>query len=97
MKQKRTFAVVLAVLCVFTLLFSLSFLAVEQNHECTGEDCPVCQMMAEAHGLLRGMGGSRAFSAFGILLILLAFFIGARSQDSVIFDTLISLKVKLSI
>ena len=43
MKQRRSvlsLAVVFAV--IFVVLISSFFVAAETNHDCTGEDCPIC-------------------------------------------------------
>lgn len=38
MSRKRILAVMLVIFTIFSLLFS----AVEVNHDCSGEDCPIC-------------------------------------------------------
>lgn len=43
MKQRRSvlsLAVIFAV--IFVVLISSFFVAAETNHDCTGEDCPIC-------------------------------------------------------
>ena len=43
MKQRRSVLSLAAVFAViFVVLISSFFVAAETNHDCTGEDCPIC-------------------------------------------------------
>ncbi|SES73044.1 hypothetical protein SAMN05216348_102116 [Olsenella sp. KH3B4] len=44
----RTFALALAVLLAVGTFLSAEALGKEVHHRCTGEDCPICQLMAGA-------------------------------------------------
>ena len=46
-------AAVAAVLAI--MLFSAFFIAEHVEHDCTGEDCPICACMQLCEGLLRGL------------------------------------------
>ena len=90
--MKRAFRIVLLIL-LFSLIFSFGYAALESAHDCKGEDCPVCKVIA-------------VLSAFlGAALPPLLFFVIRRrmreaeeaaecdAADSV---TLVLLKVKMS-
>ena len=47
MKQRRSVLSLAAVFVViFVVLISSFFVAAETNHDCTGEDCPICYEIA---------------------------------------------------
>ena len=46
--RKKNIAVIACVLFVFVTLASLFYIAKEENHQCTGEDCPICALSGQA-------------------------------------------------
>ena len=48
-----TFAVALVIAFVLFAVLSLTFIAVESDHNCMGEDCPVCEQIAFLTAALR--------------------------------------------
>ena len=46
--RKKNIAVIACVLFVFVTLASLFYIAKEENHQCTGEDCPICACIRQA-------------------------------------------------
>ena len=50
----RILAGVLAVAVLLALLLSAFYLAAEADHDCTGDDCPVCALLHQCEHLLRG-------------------------------------------
>ena len=79
MKQRRSvlsLAVVFAV--IFVVLISSFFVAAETNHDCTGEDCPVCACIHQAEQNLKNLGTGLAVAAMPgqkILPVLVAAFL----------------------
>ena len=48
MKQRRSVLSLAAVFVViFVVLISSFFVAAETNHDCTGEDCPICYELVQ--------------------------------------------------
>lgn len=45
-KLRRGFAIVLAVLVLFSILASFFWIIHETDHDCLGEDCPICSALA---------------------------------------------------
>ena len=64
--RKRISALLLCAALLIMLSVSIAFIAHEADHDCCGEDCPVCRMIAVNIRLLRTLGL--------IVLILQAFY-----------------------
>ena len=54
--QKRIGALILCVGMALVLAVSASFIIHEADHDCSGEDCPFCRMIAANINLLRTLG-----------------------------------------
>lgn len=52
-KKRRWISCFLAVLFVLVMLSSLAFIVLEAEHDCTGEDCPVCGQLAVCENALK--------------------------------------------
>ena len=66
--RKRIAALLLCVGLIAALSVSVWFLALEADHDCGGEDCPVCRIMAVNIRLLRTLALAAAVAAaFGLL------------------------------
>ncbi len=93
-KQHRK--AVLAVLLAFVMLFSVLYVVLEADHECSGEDCAVCAQIRACMNLIRNLLPVAAVLTTAGLIDLSAERIGGvlcRVFSSI---TLISLKIKLS-
>ncbi len=53
---KRIGAMILCIGLVLVLAVSIAFIANEADHNCSGEDCPFCRMIAANINLLRTLG-----------------------------------------
>ena len=42
MKRQKKAAILICMAFLFVMLASFFYIAKEENHNCTGEDCPVC-------------------------------------------------------
>ncbi len=58
-------AALLGLLVVLSLLLSAAFIAREAGHKCTGEDCPICAVVAQCENTIRRIGS-------GLIPILIA-------------------------
>lgn len=54
--RKRVIALLLCIGLVFALAVSSTYIAHEAGHVCSGDDCPICQMIAVNVSLLRTIG-----------------------------------------
>ncbi len=76
----KCFKLIAAILCglvVFAVLFSAVFIAKEADHDCSGEDCPVCACLQMCEQFLQRTLGlaSGAFAAIGAAAFAAAAFI----------------------
>ena len=77
--KNRFAACVMVLALVLLVLISASCLIAEADHDCTGEDCPVCACLLRFENVLRRLGaGADARTAilqlsvrFAVLLLLL--------------------------
>ena len=70
--RKKNIAVIACVLFVFVTLASLFYIAKEENHQCTGEDCPICACVHQAKQVLRNLGTTPAVGFFVSPVIFIA-------------------------
>lgn len=80
-KKKRIAASIIALMLLVFFLFFSFFIAVEADHDCEGEDCPICVCIQQCEEALHQMGNGIAFQAaiiipafFLLLTILISFF-----------------------
>ena len=95
-KKKRIAALVLAVTVLFVMLYSALFIAAEADHDCVGENCPICYQINVCQNTLKSLSLAVSAAAFAA-----AFTYTLCRGISVCMDcaqsyTLVSLKVKLS-
>ncbi len=50
--KTKLISLALALLMVFAVIFPVIFITIKSDHECTGEDCSVCEMLEEAEKML---------------------------------------------
>ena len=60
--RKKNIAVIACVLFVFVTLASLFYIAKEENHQCTGEDCPICACIRQAEQIVKNVGTAVNYS-----------------------------------
>ena len=95
-KKNRVLAVLLIAAVLFVMLSSACYIAIETNHDCVGEDCPICYQISVCEHTLKSVGQA-------VLVVILAAFIGtimfslpAFAKRPAYRTSLVSLKVKLS-
>ena len=91
---KRILSACAAVLLATVLLCSVLFIAAEADHDCIGDNCPVCAQMELCSSILKTISKTAEFlfAAFtaAFFVVLISFF-----SNSVFFDNPVSLKTKL--
>ncbi len=58
---KRIAAGIVGIGMLFLVLFSAFCIAAEADHDCTGEDCPICACLRQCENTLHQMGDGTAF------------------------------------
>ena len=63
--RKRGYALLLCVGLILALFVSSAFLIHEADHDCSGEDCPICRTIALTTALMRTICLAAAMWLFG--------------------------------
>jgi hypothetical protein len=94
---KRTGALMLCIALALVLAVSTAFIVHEADHDCSGEDCPICRTIAVNIKLLSSLG--LAFIALMVLFFQLSGHTvrSRRDQHALFFSgTLVSWKIRLN-
>lgn len=96
MKKKRIIAAILTLLFVLSLIFTFSFIGINANHECVGEECPICAEIKSCEDFLKTASAAAAIVTAAVAvhkfgIVALPYFYDKAENIS-----LITLKVKLS-
>ena len=78
--RKMTASVISTVMLV-VLLFSAFYIATEEEHNCTGEDCPICACMEQCVNNLRQMGDGAVSQVLSALFCIF-FLLSLSSQET---------------
>ena len=94
-KRHRFTAAVLAVLVLVTMTAALFIIAHEADHDCVGEDCPICAVISCCHNSLKTL--SDAIAVFAVIVLSAGAAVSLGTLPTVAFrtETPILLKVKL--
>ncbi len=93
---KRIAAGFMGLMMLALIAFSALCFAAEAEHDCTGEDCPVCACVRQCGKALRLLGtasAARGFALLPVLAVLSAVPLSAASRDR---ETPVSGKVRLN-
>ena len=96
MTTRKKAAISLTILFVFVMLFSHIFIIAEADHECSGEDCPICEIIAIVSDTIKGLsliGSAVVICAALVFGIVKSLYVNNEAQSV---SSLITLKVKLS-
>ncbi|MBQ6174119.1 MAG: hypothetical protein IJK28_05800 [Clostridia bacterium] len=94
--RRRNIAGLLCVVLVTAILVSSAFLILEADHDCAGENCAICRMIAVNAEVLR-LAGAALLALFGLLPIreLQAFHPASFRPFRSVAGSLVRLKVRL--
>ena len=95
-KRFRFLSGVLAAVLAVVMLSSMAYIAVEADHDCSGEDCAICHQIGVCENLLKSLGlagAAAAITAAFTYTMCKAILPCTETIDTL---TLVSLKVKLS-
>ena len=95
-KKKRVLAILLAGMVLFVMLYSALFIAAEADHDCVGENCPICHQLDSCRSTLKNFSLAICIAAFAAALTYALCKNISACTDDVQSRTLVSLKVKLS-
>ncbi len=94
--RRRNIAGLLCVILATALLVSSAFMILEADHDCAGEECAICRMIAMNAEVLR-LAAAALLALFGLLPIreLRAFRPSSFRQYISVTGSLVRLKVRL--
>ena len=95
-KKFRFMVRLLAVVLAVVMLSSAVYLAVEADHDCSGDDCAICHQISVCENLLKSLGlagAAAAVTAAFTYTVCRAILPRAEMNGTL---TLVALKVKLS-
>lgn len=95
-KIKRMAAGIVAFLMLFIILFSAALIAAEADHDCTGEDCPICACIAQCEDPLNQIGDVLAVQTAVILPVFFMLILACLLADNFTQETPYSRKVRLN-
>ncbi len=95
-KGSRIIAGVMGLMMLMIVLFSAFYIAAEAEHDCCGEDCPVCVCIRQCENILRGVADGTAAQLSFIVPVLLVLLIAGALAAAVPQDTPVSGKVRLN-
>ena len=92
--SKKIVAGIAAFAVLFLVLFSAFFICVEADHDCSGEDCPVCACIQMCETIIRQMIEKLVIA--GLFCALAVFFLFLNRDEAAFFvqETPVSLKIR---
>ena len=95
-KKKRIISLVVAVAVIFVMLYSALYIAAEANHDCVGENCPICYQISVCEHTLKNLSLAVCAVAFAAAFTYTLCRSISACADVAPSYTLVSLKVKLT-
>ena len=95
-KKKRIISLIVAVAVFFVMLYSALYIAAEANHDCVGENCPICYQISVCENTLKNLSLAVCAVAFAAAFTYTLCRSISSSAAVIPSYTLVSLKVKLT-
>ncbi len=95
-KFKRFKAGSMSFLLLAVLLLSVFFMAVEAEHECTGEDCHICEVLEQCFNTVKRLGENVAVTVTFAVSVIFAAVLLLPSTRETVGSTLVSRKVRMN-
>ena len=95
-KTRRAIVIVISCLFILMLLFSHLFILAEADHDCSGENCPICEVILIAEKTLRGISLLICAAAIAALAVVAAIRLRGEAAFGAFRFTPVLLKVKLT-
>ena len=93
--KKKSMAAVICIFLIFVTFASLFYVAREENHNCTGKDCPICACIRQAEQIVKNVGTAVNDPVTAGLIFVQRSVILAAGCLCVLCITLVSQKVRL--
>ena len=93
--SKKIISGVAAILFLAIMLFSSFYIAAEADHDCTGEDCPICAVIHQCENTLSSFGGSLPVQTIVTPIILSCLLAAFLRKADFVQETPVSEKVRM--
>ena len=94
---RRTMAMLVCLLLLFSLLLSAAFVLAEMHHSCVGAQCEICHAVAQSVSYLKANAASLLPAVLFLSVLFAVFFVlFGEIQSKTRMDSPVTLKVKLS-
>lgn len=95
-RHKRIMAGIMGILMLLIILFSAFYIAAEADHDCTGEDCPICACIHQCEKTLYQISDGIAVQTAVIIPFVFMLVIPVLFTVCIQHETLISKKIRLN-
>ncbi len=92
----RFAAAVMALAVLFFVFLSVFFIAHEADHDCTGDDCPVCALIQMCENNIRQLGNGTSAAAAEVALVFLTLILPVLLTGALAGSTPVSRKTRLN-
>lgn len=94
-KNIKFLPLILSAVMFLLMAFSAFYIAEETVHECSGEECPICECLQICEGILYETQGARLIIISALIAYALICRIRMTGSTVFPFDTLVSEKVRM--
>ena len=95
-EKRKHLAAWVSIIFIFVTLASLFYIVKEENHKCTGEDCPVCACVHQVEQNLKNLGTGFAVDFCAIFSVLAIVSVICCQTENFFCTSLVSQKVRLN-
>lgn len=93
---RKALAGVIGMMMLVIILFSAFYIAVEAEHDCTGDDCPICACIQLCINTLRGFSSGITVAISAAVPVLPILFTALIFRSVLFQETPISRKVRMN-
>ncbi len=93
---KKTIAILSGIILLGTIIFSAFFIAAEAEHQCEGEECPICECIKKCENIIHSVGGGIEVQGIVFMYILVVTFGFIPFASDNTRETLVTEKVRLN-
>ena len=95
-EKRKHLAAWVSIIFIFVTLASLCYIVKEENHKCTGEDCPVCACVHQAEQTLKNLSTGMVVVFRTLVVLDTGVLLAAVCFLKLIPHSLVSRKVRLN-
>ncbi|MCR4655462.1 MAG: hypothetical protein K5770_04435 [Lachnospiraceae bacterium] len=94
--NRKAAGIIMATVMLIMVLLSVFFITAHTDHDCQGEDCPVCACIHQCESLLRGSGNIISDRTALIVPLLLVFSVISLATGFFTENTPVSDKIRMN-